>query len=75
MTFIDRTNSTALQKKSRAVQENLHVQKLDVNHFIPHCIKCVKRVLFMHEKVFSVETQVDAVKAFECTKNIFTHEI
>jgi hypothetical protein len=27
MTFIDRTNSSALQKKSRAVQENLHVQK------------------------------------------------
>jgi hypothetical protein len=27
MTFIDRTNSSALQKKSRAVQENLLVQK------------------------------------------------
>jgi hypothetical protein len=27
MTFIDRTNSSALQKKSRAVQEYLHVQK------------------------------------------------
>jgi hypothetical protein len=27
MTFIDRTNSSALRKKSRAVQENLHVQK------------------------------------------------
>jgi hypothetical protein len=43
MTFIDRTNSSALQKKSRAVQENLHVQKfqrqLDVNHSIPHCSK------------------------------------
>jgi hypothetical protein len=25
MTFIDRTNSSALQKKSRAVQKNLHL--------------------------------------------------
>jgi hypothetical protein len=43
MTFIDRTNSSALQKKkNRAVQEYLHVQKfqskLDENHFVPHCI-------------------------------------
>jgi enterochelin esterase-like enzyme len=41
MTFIDRTNSSALQKKSRAVQEYLHVQKFqskDENHFVPHCI-------------------------------------
>jgi hypothetical protein len=27
MTFIDRTNSSALRKKSGAVQEDLHVQK------------------------------------------------
>jgi hypothetical protein len=27
MTFIDRTNSSDLEKKGRAVQENLHVQK------------------------------------------------
>jgi hypothetical protein len=42
MTFIDRTKSSALQKKSRPVEEYLHVQKfqskLDENHFIPHCI-------------------------------------
>jgi hypothetical protein len=41
MTFINRTNSSALQKKSRAVQEYLHVQKfqskLDENHFVSHC--------------------------------------
>jgi hypothetical protein len=40
MTFIDGTNSSALQKKSKAVQEYLHVQKfqskLDENHFVPH---------------------------------------
>jgi hypothetical protein len=43
MTFIDRTNTSALQKKSRAVQEYLHVQKfqskLDENHLVPHCIQ------------------------------------
>jgi hypothetical protein len=27
MTFIDKTNSSDFEKKSRAVQENLHVQK------------------------------------------------
>jgi hypothetical protein len=49
MTFIDRTNSSALQKKSRAVQENLLVQKfqrqLDANHFIPHCMFIVVKLI------------------------------
>jgi hypothetical protein len=43
MTFIDRTNTSALQKKSRAVPEYLHVQKfqskLDENHLVAHCIQ------------------------------------
>jgi hypothetical protein len=45
MTFVDRTNSSALQKKSRAEPEYLHVQKfqskLDENHFVPHCISLI----------------------------------
>jgi hypothetical protein len=37
MTFIDGTNSSALQKKSKAVQELQKFQsKLDENHFVPH---------------------------------------
>jgi hypothetical protein len=40
MTFISRTNN--LKKKTRAVQEYLHVQKfqskLDENNFVPHCV-------------------------------------
>jgi predicted NAD/FAD-binding protein len=42
MTFIDGNKSSALQKKNRAVQEYLRVQKFqskfDENHFVPHCI-------------------------------------
>jgi hypothetical protein len=38
------------------------------------CIKRVKLVFFVHEKVFYAETQVEAVKTFECTKDIFMHE-
>jgi hypothetical protein len=37
-------------------------------------IKRVKLVFFVHEKVFYAETQVEAVKTFECTKDIFMHE-